>query len=55
MEAGKEDGFLDGYGEIWKETLLGKVERVRNGDTELSPKVSGCRLMKKAGDHVWSM
>ena len=37
----KEDDFLDSFGKVWKETLLGRVERVKNGDAELSAKVSG--------------
>ena len=40
MEAGKEEDFLDGFGEVWKETLLRRVERLKNDDTELSTKVA---------------
>ena len=28
IEAGKEEDFLDGFGEAWKETLLGRVNRI---------------------------
>ena len=40
MEAGKEEDFLDGFGEVWKETLLGRVENIKFDDTKLSTKVA---------------